>query len=301
MKRLTKVLLCILLSVIVILTIVIGRLVHEGNHGKGLLSFLVYLQGPVQLTEEKYDYETINFSCENEGETIKGTLYVPADNAYIRKILIFSHGFNCQSQLLQNKAKSLASSGIATLIFDFRGGSLRGQSEGAMEDMTVYTEISDLNLVIDTVKEYKWVDSNEIYLVGESFGGLVSALTASKRDDIAGLILCFPALQSADSARANWSSINEIPETMAVNKLTTGKTFWEALWNMDVYGEITNYKGEVIILHGTEDQMVNPSYSVKANQVYNDSQLFLIEGAGHGFGGADAKSSLKTIYQFIMK
>lgn len=277
----------------------VGNLINEGNHGKGALAFLCYLQNPGALAETQYSYQETAIEVANNGETIRGTLYVPDDNREAREILIISHGFNCQSALLANKAKSLAASGIATLIFDFRGGSLRGQSDGAFENMTYLTEISDLECMMKKVKSYKWVDQSKIYLMGESFGGLVSALTAAQNPDVAGLILCFPALSSVDSARANFTSIDDIPETLAVGKMSTGKEFWKTLYNLDVYNKIGNYKGRVIIMHGTKDQNVDPKYSIKANNVYKNSELFLIEGAGHGFGSKDAQSTLKTIYQFV--
>ncbi|WP_243156384.1 alpha/beta hydrolase [Clostridium sp. C8-1-8] len=265
------------------------------------MAFLCYLQDPGTLTKKQYHYNTTVIKVKNSGQTIRGTLYVPDDKKKTREILIMSHGFNCQSALLANKAKSLAESGIATLIFDFRGGSFRGQSDGVTESMTYLTEVSDLECIMKEVKNYEWVDQSKIYLMGESFGGLVSALTAAQHSDVAGLILCFPAFSSADSARINFSSIEAIPKTFAVGKMTTGSDFWKTLYNLDVYKEIGKYEGNVIIMHGTEDQNVDPKYSIKANNIYKNSELFLLEGAGHGFGGNDAKSSLKTIYSFITK
>ncbi|MCH4191112.1 MAG: lysophospholipase [Butyrivibrio sp.] len=299
-KKVRKMIAMILLVLLICFTALTGYTAEQGFHGKGALAFLLYLQSPMKLTEKQYEYTKNEIEVMNEGQKIKGTLYVPKDGKGTRKILIFSHGFNCQSDLLKNKAKSLAASGIATLVFDFRGGSQRGQSEGEMKDMTVDTEISDLNAVVTMVKQnYRWVDHNRIYLMGESFGGMVSALTAVQRQDIAGLILCFPAFSAPESARKTFKTTDDIPDTVNVGGMVTGKKFWASLWNLDVYKEIAAYKGKVLIMHGTNDPRVDPSYSVKADQVYDDSELFLIEGAGHGFGCADGKSSLKTVLCFI--
>lgn len=300
-KKRRKTVLIIILCVLLVLGIGGYKLYQTGMSGNGPLAALLYLQSPIALTDTQYEVEVSTLELENDGQTIIGTLFLPKDGRNTREVLIFSHGFNCQSQLLANKATSLAQSGIATVTFDFRGGSLRGQSEGEMTDMTYLTEISDLNCVIETVKGFDWVDPDKIFLMGESQGGLITALTASQRDDISSIVLCFPALHVADTARSFWSSKDQIPETVDVNGATTGRAYWEAFYDLDVYEEITKYPGNVLLLHGTADQMVPYTYSVKANELYENSRLVIIEGAGHGFGGDDGASSLKTIYYYLQQ
>lgn len=46
--------------------------------------------------------------------------------------------------------------------------------------MSVITETGDLNAVIEQVKNWDWVDKENIFLIGESQGGCVSALVAAK-------------------------------------------------------------------------------------------------------------------------
>jgi len=301
-RKVGKIIRRVILAILLVLILLIAYLVREGVHGRGALSFVAYLTNPGQLTEEIYTVNVQDFEVQNDEQTIRGKLYVPEDGLDSRPFLVISHGFNCQSDLLSRKANSLAQAGIATVLFDFRGGSTRGQSDGEMIDMTLSSEISDLNTVIDYTKEHNdWVDENKIFLMGESFGGLVSSQTAPLRSDIAGVILCFPALHVQDAAKSLWSSVDEIPENYDVNGATTGKAYWEELWNLDVYGNLAKYTGKVMILHGTEDQMVDPDYSVKANLAYTDSELFFVEGAGHGFGGADQKETLKSMLRFIQK
>lgn len=290
-----------IIGFVVISLLVIGGtyLYKSGIKGQGILMFLPYMEAPIKLTDVSYEYSEEKITIKNGEENIRATLYVPEDGRKTREILIFSHGFNCQSALLANKAKSLAAAGIPTMIFDFRGGSLKGQSDGSTEEMTVRSEISDLNAVIDTVKSYEWVEQDNIYLMGESFGGLVSALTAAKRNDVAGLILCFPALHSADASRALFETVDDIPDIYKSGEVPLSRAFWEELWEMDVYEQITKYTGDVILFHGTQDSMVDYSYSVKANELFENSELVLVEGCGHAFGGDDAKTVMKSIYYFV--
>ena len=291
----------IFLLIFILILISLLNLVNQGNHGRGALAFLAYMQKPVQLTEDIYEVNVESFDINIDGQKLVGTTFIPNDGLNQHKTIVFSHGFNCQSQLLQNKAISLAQSGITVVTFDFRGGSVNGLSDGATEEMTVSSEIADLDSVVNFVLEKGLVSDTELYLMGESFGGLISALEATNRDDVKGLILCFPALHSADAARNLWTSEEDIPKTLDIGNMPTGQAYWKELYNLDIYEEISGYTGETIILHGLSDQNVDYNYSVKANEVYSNSELFLIEGAGHGFGNEDAVSSLKTIYHFVTK
>lgn len=46
---------------------------------------------------------------------------------------------------------------------------------------------------------------------------------------------------------------------------------------MDIYGEIAGFKNPVLIMHGTADNVVDYSYSEKANRVYENSELVAFE------------------------
>ena len=48
-----------------------------------------------------------------------------------------------------------------------------------------------------------------------------------------------------------------------------------------------NYPGDVLIFHGTADNIVPISYSERAVTAFPSAELVTIEGAGHGFRGND--------------
>ena len=299
-KKVFKGIFCTFLALIIVCMGAIAYGVNIGiNHGRGPLSFLLYLQAPKVITEQQFEVEVTEIEVVNDGETIRGHLFMPQDGRNIKEVVIFSHGFNCQSDLLKNKAATLAQAGIPVVTYDFRGGSAKGQSDGATEDMTLDTEISDLNLMIETVKGYDWTDDDNIFLMGESFGGMVSALVGAQRDDIAAMALCFPALNSADNCRNNYPTKDDIPEMLNISDFVAGKGLWLSLYDRDIYAEIATYQGDVLLLHGTKDPNVPYESSVKANENYAHSELITVEDAGHGFGGKDAETTLKAIYDFV--
>ena len=60
--------------------------------------------------------------------------------------------------------------------------------------MSVLTEKADLEAVLEEVKQWDFVDTGSIYLMGNSQGGLVTALTAAEhKEEIRAVILIYPA------------------------------------------------------------------------------------------------------------
>ena len=68
---------------------------------------------------------------------------------------------------------------------------------------------------------------------------------------------------------------------------------------MDIFDIISDYTGDVLLIHGTKDQVVPYSYSEKALQTYANGKLYTIEGGGHGFHGKDEDTALIEVYLFI--
>ena len=80
--------------------------------------------------------------------------------------------------------------------------------------MSVLTEASDLSAVLDAAKAWPFVDSDKIFLLGGSQGGLVTIITGCERqDELAGMMLMYPALSAkADSQANSYASPEEVPE-----------------------------------------------------------------------------------------
>ncbi len=296
-KRVVKVLIVTLL--VLAIALFIGMIVTGAEYGWGPFSFIRFKT--VSVSEQPFKYETTNVYCQNGDKDIFGTLYVPDDGNQTRGIVILSHGINGTSAGNAYLAKSLASSGIAVYAFDFCGGSLLGKSDGETTEMSILTEKEDLNCVIETVKTWDWVDQEKIVLLGESQGGCVSALAAAERDDISCMVLYYPALVIPSNTTERYASIEEIPEQYEAFGITLGKVYDSDIWGMDAYEEASTYTGNVLIVHGTDDTLVPPESSVKMNEMYENSELYLVEGGGHGFSGDYGVEAVEQTYLFLME
>lgn len=235
------------------------------------------------------------FFCKRGGLLIRGTEYRPAGDSLPAAIV--SHGFMANQDTVRHYASYLAKQGYAAYCFDFNGGSVMGsRSEGKTTDMSVLTEVEDLEAVIDYVTRLPYIDGAGTLLMGCSQGGFVSALTAARRkEQITRLVLFYPALCIPDDARAGKMMFarfdpHNVPETFRCGPMKLGRCYVTDVLEMDPYKEIKPYTGPVLIVHGTKDNIVHPDYVQRAYETYcgrpgGESlvQLHMIEGGGHGF------------------
>jgi pimeloyl-ACP methyl ester carboxylesterase len=186
------------------------------------------------------------------------------------------------------------------VVFDFYGGNRASKSGGEMTEMSVLTEAEDLNAVMDGVRALEYVDKDQFFLLGCSQGGFVSSYVAASRpEDVKALILLFPAFALQDDCWSRHASIDEIPETEDVMNQTIGAIYSRDAMSFDIYDVIGGYKGDVLIQHGDKDDIVDPSYSERAAEVYEHAELQILHGAGHGFQSKPLKESNAKLLEFL--
>ena len=276
------------------------------------------------------------FSCQRDGLTLRGYEYRGAgDNL---PIAIVSHGFMANQGTLKHYAKLLADLGYCAFTFDFSGGCvMMGKSDGRTTDMSVLTEVADLNAVIDYAVRLTYVDKGNILLMGCSQGGFVSALTAAKlekdkeqskgqsreqksgeqskdqnsknqsrKDQIKSLVMFYPALCIPDDARAGKMMFarfdpHNLPEQIRCGPMKLGRCYAADVLEMDPFEEIKGFTGDVLLVHGTKDKIVNLSYAQKAVSSYPPEKLTfrIIDGGGHGFSKKHDAIAMDELKKFI--
>ena len=222
--------------------------------------------------------------CVSDGNKLYGEAFIPVAPGK-HPAVILSHGYGGTHHGFYAMVDKLAKAGYVCYTYDFAGGSPRSQSEGRTEDMSILTESQNLQDVLDMVRSWDFVDKKNIFLLGESQGGCVSAITApAVKRKINAVLLTYPALCIADDGYALYPTLSDVPETMSFMGMNIGKSYYELFYKgYDIYEEIAKYQGDVLIIHGTEDSLVKPEYSAKASNLYKNCELHLIYGAGHGF------------------
>ena len=247
------------------------------------------------------------FECKRDGLTIRGTEYRPEGEAL--PVAIVCHGFMAWQDTVRQYAKALARSGYCAYCFDFCGGSVgrKGKSDGKTTEMSVLTEVKDLEAVIEYVRSLPY-NGKELLLMGASQGGFVSALTAAKHPEMVNkLVLLYPALCIPDDARAGKMMFARfdpanIPEIVDCGPMKLGRRYVADVLHMDPYGEIKGYTGPILLIHGTKDKIVNIRYAQQACETYTaagaDIAYKVIEGGAHGFSKKHDAMAIRYLESF---
>lgn len=232
--------------------------------------------------------------CKNGDLNIFGRFYYPEDfdETKTYPTVIMSHGLGSRADMVERAQwpQMALAQGFVVYCFDFCGGSVNSSSDSDYYHMSVKTEISDLNAVMDFVEGKAFVDRDNLFLLGQSQGGFVSAMTAAGRpEEVKAMILVYPALCLVDDLHAMIPDIGEVTGDRVDTAMgQLGSVYALDAWDIDVFGEIANYPGDVLIVHGLNDKTVPYEYSLRAvSEAYGEatSQLVLITGkkSVHGF------------------
>ena len=111
-------------------------------------------------------------------------------------------------------------------------------------------------------------------------------------------ILLYPALNLADMGRRKFASRNAVTESIFLD-VKLGPQYYQDIWDQDVYAEIANYKGTVLLLRGARDEIVPISYSEKASAAFENVEYHVIHGEGHSFYNEAGRIVDRMILKFI--
>lgn len=236
----------------------------------------------------------LQYRCEemhvmNGDVDLYGEMYLPLEEKELYPTVILSHGLGSNGYGMAGQAKLFAKNGYAAYVYDINEGSIVSRSGKADKDMThltPLTAVSDLEAVVDHIRELPYVDTDHLFLSGASFGGLISAyLSGMRPDDFKGILLQSAAFSIPEEYKEQYPSPSDIPETIDVRGMILGRPFIEDACAMDIYSVISNYKGDVLLCHGDADDTVDISYAEKAAGIYENCKFVVYEGAGHSFAG----------------
>ena len=250
-------------------------------------------------------YTTQEIWVQNGDKRIYGVAYVPASEAGKKvPLVIFSHELGNDHTSGERYAERLAEAGYSAYVFDFCGGTVGGnQSDGSNNEMSILTEASDLEAVLASAKTWDFVDPDKIVLLGGSMGGLVTTVVGSThQDEIAGMILMYPALSAKDDSGAEqYQSEDEVPEDVSLfgGWIHVGKNYITDLWKVDFNRLLSSYQGHMLLLHGDKDSTVPLSYSEEASKIIPDCEFYVIKDGGHEFFGQPFEDAMSYILPYL--
>ena len=248
-------------------------------------------------------YDTKEIWVQNGERRIYGVAYVPETEGKV-PLVIFSHELGNDHTSGERYAERLAEAGYAAYVFDFCGGTVGGnKSDGSNKDMSVLTEASDLEAVLSSCRSWEFVDAGQIVLLGGSMGGLVTTVVGCTHpEDIAGMILLYPALSAkADSGMDRYATKEDVPEDVSLfgGWIHVGRSFITDLWDVDFDQLLSSYPGPMLLLHGDKDGTVPLSYSEEASKIIPDCEFHVIKDGGHEFFGEPFEEAMSYILPYL--
>ena len=248
-------------------------------------------------------YTTQEIWVQNGDNRIYGIAYVPDADKKV-PLVIFSHELGNDHTSGVRYAERLAEAGYAAYVFDFCGGTVGGnRSDGSNKEMSILTEASDLESVLSTAKSWDFVNPDKIVLLGGSMGGLVTTVVGSThQDEIAGMILMYPALSAKDDSGAEqYQTEDDVPEDVSLfgGWIHVGKNYITDLWKVDFNQLLSSYQGHMLLLHGDKDSTVPLSYSEEAKEIIPDCEFYVIKDGGHEFFGQPFEDAMGYILPYL--
>ncbi|MCR5402227.1 MAG: prolyl oligopeptidase family serine peptidase [Butyrivibrio sp.] len=164
-----------------------------------------------------------------------------------------------------------------------------------MMDMTIETEGEDLEMVFEYAKGLDYVDKGRFSLVGESMGGFVSAVVGAKiATGLRSMVLWYPAFNIPEDAKKRMAQGSTDPMGIKISP-----EFDPVVSAINVKDFQSVFTKPVCIIHGNVDKIVPIENSYKALGVYPNAKLHVIDGADHGFDGADSDRARALTIDFL--
>lgn len=183
----------------------------------------------------------------HNGDTkLAGTLSFPkAEGKFTAVILVSGSGQQTREEnifgfeVFTTLANYLNEKGIAVLRYDDRGV---GESTGDMSVGNTFDNAADASAGIDFLKTQKEIDPNKIGIIGHSEGGVIATILASKRKDLAFIVMMAgTALRGDEILMSQTRLISEasnIPEQEIEKSEKQNRLIYDALLNDKSWEEI---------------------------------------------------------------
>jgi dipeptidyl aminopeptidase/acylaminoacyl peptidase len=153
-----------------------------------------------------------------------------------------------ESPKLRLMAKAFLKDGIAVVRFDFRGCGISG---GDIKDTTVSGRVTDLQAVLDHVREELGIRGS-MGLIGSSMGGYVALLCFAKRTDLS--TVC---VWATPFNLEGLSGMRNHPDLAAL-----GPAFYEDVKRHDLR-KVVDALHHVLVLHGENDTVIPQDHGIQ--------------------------------------
>jgi pimeloyl-ACP methyl ester carboxylesterase len=168
---------------------------------------------------------------------------------------------------------------MGVLAFDLRA---HGESQGERISLDHHGR-TDLQGAIDLLQS-RGVARDHIGVVGFSLGAVMALMAAPTEPGLAGMVLDSPFTSMEDMVRQEVSRRGSLHRLLFPGMMLMGRALFgidlSSVHPLEAVGEI---ECPLLFIHGEEDDMVDPSNSVRLFEAarVGSKELWLVPGSGH--------------------
>ena len=183
-------------------------------------------------------------------------------------------------------APKLAAAGIASARFDFVGS---GDSKGDYRDYTLTSGMGDGEKVIEYMQSLPQIAGDRIGVLGWSQGGTVAMLTAGRDERVKSMVTWAGAVDMSFYEADKYETAKKDGYAEVAfewrEPLNFSLDWFEEVRNIKIADELKNYKGAVLAIAGSLDDVVplTDLDTIVSACRSEKAQKYLIEGADHTF------------------
>lgn len=239
----------------------------------------------------------------DDGTPLYGRLILPTDFDKNRKYPVIVYLYNGPHvQLIRNAYPAsrnlwyeyLAQHGYVVFTMDGRGSSNRGLAfEQAVFGRLGTVEMNDQLKGVDFLKSLDFVDANRMGVHGWSFGGFMTTSLMLRHPDVF-------KVGVAGGPVINW----ELYEVMYTERYMDSREKNQAGYdNNNLLNYVDNLKGDLLVIHGTDDDVVVWQHSLKLIKASVDKGVqidyFVYPGHPHNVRGKDRVHLMQKITNYF--
>ena len=240
---------------------------------------------------------------ESRGVDIPATLTMPDEP---RKegapLVVLAHGHGGtrhENGGFTDLAAMLADNGIASIRMDFPGC---GDSMEAFIHNNITNMLRDLEATLEFAIEQPGIDKGRVGIVGYSMGGRLAMLAIGDEPAYRAAVLWAPAAMDGGTPMIEFFGGEEQYEELRDEALARGQVTFTTGWGQEQIlsdkffddmertaplSAIARFRGDLLVVHGSADKVVDQDNGRIASQAAlstDSAELYIIRGAGHGFG-----------------
>jgi hypothetical protein len=194
---------------------------------------------------------------------------------------------------------SLVQHGFQTLRFSFEG---TGQSQGAFLQMTVESQMAQLQDVIAYTQKDRFTLKNRIGLLAQQFGAAIT-IASLPHPEISSMVFS-GALLDPENTLTKWFRRERGYNPLEISKrgrgdrsmVKVGPQVWKSLPHFNYLKLCKNISTPILFVHGGKDQYTKPAVAYEGYNLATGPKKFqLIEKADHAFTKAFRDTAIDLI------